>query len=362
MTSLYDVNAHEALTEAPWDEKRVRAGIDGIVADAEAALDGGWSNHPRDDPDDLPERPTSIYFGAGGMIWALHRLGSRLDLAALIEETLQSYRAQPDFEDVPSLWMGESGLLLVAGLLGVGDEARLRARINENVRNPTWEMMWGSPGTILAARAAGLEWRESATILTGEWDVESGLWTQYLYGKVRQIVGPAHGFAGNVHALRDFLPDDELRSRIEGPLRRLAIAEDGLVNWPASVGMEPDRVQWCHGAPGIVATLGDLMPHDLLLGGAELTWRAGPLAKGPGLCHGTAGNGYAFLRTYAVTGDELWLERARQFAVHALEQVERTREKFGQGRYTLYTGDVGAALFAKSCLEKDPRFPTMDVW
>ena len=51
MTSLYDVNAHEALTETPWDEKRVRAGIDAIVADAEAALDGGWPNHPRDDPD-----------------------------------------------------------------------------------------------------------------------------------------------------------------------------------------------------------------------------------------------------------------------------------------------------------------------
>src|SRR5437588_452003 len=87
-------------------------------------------------------------------------------------------------------------------------------------------------------------------------------------------------------------------------------------------------------------------------GAAE--WRAGPLTKGPGLCHGTAGNGYAFLRTYAVTGDELWLERARRFAVHALEQVERTREESGRGRYTLYTGDVGAALFAESCLDVDP--------
>jgi hypothetical protein len=32
--------------------------------------------------------------------------------------------------------------------------------------------------------------------------------------------------------------------------------------------------------------------------GGELTWRAGPLAKGANLCHGTAGNGYAFLALF----------------------------------------------------------------
>ena len=121
-------------------------------------------------------------------------------------------------------------------------------------------------------------------------------------------------------------------------------------------------MQWCHGAPGIVATVGDLMPEDLLLGGAELTWRAGPLAKGPGLCHGTSGNGYALLRTYALTGDEMWLERARRFAMHALEQVRRAREAHGRGRFSFFTGDVGAALYARSCLQADARFPLMDVW
>ena len=82
------------------------------------------------------------------------------------------------------------------------------------------------------------------------------------------------------------------------------------------------------------------MPEDLLLAGAELTWRTGPLAKGPGLCHGTAGNGYALLKTYAVTGDDLWLERARSFAMAALDQLQQ--------RYSLFTGDIGAALFAQA--------------
>jgi Lanthionine synthetase C-like protein len=368
VTALYDPGAHEPLTATPWDDGWVRGRIAEIVADAEEALDGaGWPNHPHDDPDDLPERPTSLYLGAGGMVWALHRLGSSLALAALIDDVLRRYRVQPDFgdEDVPGLLIGESGLLLVAHVLGAGDHARLRARIRENVRNETWELMWGSPGTIIAARFAGLddEAREGAAVLADEWDRKSGLWTQHLYGRVRRFTGPAHGFAGNAHALRGYLDDDELHDRVAATVERYAVREDGLANWPPVLDAEKlDRVQWCHGAPGIVATLGDLMPRDLLLAGAELTWQAGPLVKGPGLCHGTAGNGYAFLRTHAVTGDDVWLERARSFAVHALEQVEQTRAEFGRGRYSLYTGDVGAALFVKSCLEVDPRFPTVDVW
>jgi hypothetical protein len=49
----------------------------------------------------------------------------------------------------------------------------------------------------------------------------------------------------------------------------------------------------------------------LLLKGGELTWRAGPLAKGSNLCHGTGGNGYAFLKLFRRTGMSAgWLGRA----------------------------------------------------
>ena len=77
--------------------------------------------------------------------------------------------------------------------------------------------------------------------------------------------------------------------------------------------------------------------------------------KGAGLCHGTAGNGYALLKTFERTGDERWLERARKFAVHALAQAQGA-----PGRYSLFTGGVGVALFAAGCLEADPRFPVLD--
>ncbi len=36
-----------------------------------------------------------------------------------------------------------------------------------------------------------------------------------------------------------------------------------------------------------------------------------------------AGNGFAFLELFRRTGDELWLDRARRFAIHAIEQSER---------------------------------------
>jgi Lanthionine synthetase C-like protein len=118
----------------------------------------------------------------------------------------------------------------------------------------------------------------------------------------------------------------------------------------------------CHGAPGIVASLATLAPDDpehdrLLRAGAELTWRAGPLAKGAGLCHGTAGNGYAFLALLDRSGNELWLERARAFAVHAAAQVARERGLHRQGRYTLWTGDLGTALYLADCLAGGGRLP-----
>jgi lantibiotic modifying enzyme len=142
------------------------------------------------------------------------------------------------------------------------------------------------------------------------------------------------------------------------------------VNWPPladgdlSANGQPIRVQWCHGAPGMVASLSGLAPGDdehdrLLRAGGELTWRAGPLTKGPGLCHGTAGNGYAFLALLERTGDELWLERARAFAMHAAAQVARARDAHGRGRFSLWAGDPGVALYLADCLagEGAPPLP-----
>jgi lanthionine synthetase-like protein len=148
-------------------------------------------------------------------------------------------------------------------------------------------------------------------------------------------------------------------------LQPFAVEEDGLVNWLPYAGMTRleahrdgrIRTQWCHGAPGIVATLGSLLDEEPAAAGAELTWRAGPLEKGPGLCHGTSGNGYAFLAMLDRTGDERWLARARAFAMHAAAQMEHSRSPDGRCRYTLWTGDLGAALYLADCIDGRGALP-----
>jgi lantibiotic modifying enzyme len=196
-----------------------------------------------------------------------------------------------------------------------------------------------------------------------------------MYAKSMHYMGAGHGFASNVRVLAggDLLDADrrEVLERRALETIRSHIQRDGeLAQWPAL--LEPPgadvktRTQWCHGAPGLVTSFAGIAPHDaelteVLVACGELTWRAGPLAKGAGLCHGTAGNGYAFLKLLRRTGDDRWLERARAFAVHAAEQVERARADHGRGRYTLWTGDVGVALYLASCIAADPAMPILDA-
>jgi hypothetical protein len=200
-----------------------------------------------------------------------------------------------------------------------------------------------------------------------------GLWTQELYGERLRFLGAGHGFAGNVRALfsaPEWLDAPaEVETRALATARAFAIVEDGLASWPPlDIGSRtgaPPRVQWCHGAPGLITCLarlgvGDESHGALLDAAGELVWRAGPIAPNAGLCHGTAGNGFAFLALFSRTGDERWLERARAFAMHAIAQVPRLRAATGRGRYALFTGDLGPALLAAACLHGEPAFPGID--
>lgn len=385
MTALFDPARHEPLADEAWDEARVCATIRLIAEETEDAFDDGWTTHPADSegPADDARRFRTYYLGGAGVIRALAELDAR-GLAEMHGDYV-SYLDRPyssDFPEVdhpPSLWMGETGVRLVLHRLAPTQENadRLAHLIQANARDEHCELMWGSPGTMLAAEtlhelsgeSRWLDlWHESASWLRAQWDTESGLWTQRLPGWEDEVVGPAHGFAGCVRALAAHA-DEDLHRRAASTARRYAVQADGLANWPPAVshaGLRNTRgeirVQWCHGSPGIVASLARVAPGDdeherLLLAGGELTWRAGPIVKGAGLCHGTAGNGYAFLALFARTGDELWLGRARSFAMHAAAQVERARAEFGRGRYTLFTGDPGTALYLADCLRGSGEMP-----
>lgn len=367
---LYDPAAFEPLTAEPWDAARARDAIAAIVADADAAFDpdGLWPAHEWDGyKAALPLK--NLYVGAAGVVWALDDLRRRglaettLDLPSVALRALERWRAEPDFmegEVLPeppesALLTGETGILLVCHLLGLYLGAELEARIRANVRNETEELFWGTPGTLLAAVHAGLDEaaRESAEALASRRD-EEGLWTQRLWGSEFKSLGASHGAVTNVRALLHVHDprNNDLRSDTNRILADRAIWEDGLVNWTP----EP-KLQWDAGTPGILVAARDYLDEELLLAGAETVWQAGPHGdeKGHGICHGTSGNGFALLAAFERTQHELWLERARRFAAHALAQAARL-----PGRYSLFTGGAGTALFAAACLEEDARFPVLE--
>jgi hypothetical protein len=160
----------------------------------------------------------------------------------------------------------------------------------------------------------------------------------------------------------------QLASAVPHTLRQTARHDAGAVNWPNLGGdpASPCLVQICHGAPGIVSAFAPVPERelggidDLLIGAGELIWRAGPLSKGANLCHGTAGNGLALLKLFDRSGDEVWLERARAFAMHAIHRYHATRRRVGRDRYSLWTGDVGIALFLEQCIGKIAALPGVD--
>jgi hypothetical protein len=387
---LYEPTQFEPLTDEPWDPARVEDAIATIVADSDAAFhpDALWPAHEWDGWEEpLPLK--SLWVGAAGAIWALDALRRRghaetsLDLAAAALRTLELKQAAPDFAadehyQPAALLTGETGPLLVAFRLtsdpALADD--VHALVRANVANPTDDVNWGAPGTLLAALAMG-EWtgeprweevaRETATALRARRG-DDGLWRQ---DDDYRGLSTLHGVAGNTLVLLRVEPNDALVAESAAVLTRHAVREDGLANWPGTplwrqLARPRDGrkcLQWCTGAPGVLAGAWEYLDEELLLAGAELIWRAGAHGdeKGHGICHGTSGNGFGLLKAFARTGDERWLERARRFAVHALGQAERLRAANGRGRYSLWTGDVGTALFAAACLDLDARYPILDI-
>ena len=394
---LYRPEAFEPLTETPWDEARARDAIRALVEDADDAYRGRRLFWPADDWDSwqATKPMKNLYVGSAGVLYALDELRrrglgeTRLDLAELALRNLELFRQRPDFMKIErfelresSLLCGETGILLVAWKLAPSVELAddLHARVRANVDNPADEIMWGAPGTLVAARRM-LEWTgesrwreacdETAEALLGRRG-DDGLWTQLLHGVKQRILTPPHGLVGNVQAVApvvDAAAREGLERETAVVLERTAVVEDGLANWPPTDRPTlpgPDgqiRLQWCVGAPGIVTAAHGYLDEELLLAGAELIWAAGPhgLEKGPSICHGTAANGYALLKTFERTGDERWLERARRFAMHASEQVERLRAERGRGRYSLWTGDLGVAWYLADSLEAHARYAILDA-
>lgn len=393
---MTDHSRHVPLRDVPWDADAAKAAIAEIAADAldRFGPDPFWPGHPLDDQ----RRHSGVYYGATGVVWGLDYLRRiraidadfdfRPHLAQLLANIQAEMTAYGDYAAHGSLLAGDMGTALVAMRLApsatMADLVYMRADANTHL--PIRELMWGMPGSMLACLFMSemtneARWRslfdvQAARLLADLRDTADGpIWEQDLYGQHAKFLGPVHGYAGNMIPLLrgwDWLTEEQ-RSRVMDAIPRTLTGtawrmESGISWRPRVVGDTPPTLcQYCHGAPGMVATFAGSpfrQPEleTLLEEGARFTWAAGPLVKGSNLCHGTGGSGYAFLKLYRRTRDTMWLERARAFAMTAIAQCREARHEYGRGRYSLWTGDVGLAIYLWDCLSGNPRFPTVDVF
>jgi hypothetical protein len=401
---LWQPDRHEALAQFPWDAGQAQQRIAHIVADTEARghLERGWPLRPRDvAPQDDPTQPaTPLYHGACGVAWALRHLQG-LGACQLARDPLEglgeaqqhnrAWLADQAQAERAAYLMGDLPFELMAfGAQPTHERAALLAELIEgSLDHPARELMWGSPGCLLAAsflheRTGDARWARlfhaTAERLWQQllWSDEHQChhWTQDLYGRQYNFLDGVHGFVATASALirgRHLLDGDrwaEWQDCIVNTVTRTADQAAGQANWRPMLSHPAGKpqallMQFCHGAPGFVVCLADLPAPQLdalLCAAGEAIWAAGPLTKGANLCHGTGGNGYAFLKLHRRTGDKRWLARARAFAMHAIGQSAADEARHGQLQYSLWTGDLGLACYLWDCLRGEAMFPTLDVF
>ncbi len=344
---LYEPEAFDSLTDRVWDEGWVRSEIERIVADADSAYDPEelW---PAEEWDSwqTPTPLKALYVGAAGVVWALAALErrgqaqSRLDLSQVARRVHEAWRAEPDYMrgiELPS--PARAGFLCRRGghphrrlAAGTGRRARghaLRAGHRERRERRQRDHVGLAGHDAGRARDARVDGRRAV----GE----------RVAGERRRAPAAARG--------RRALDDPPLRRDVSRP--RTALTASSATSSRCASGSRTQRErrwngtrrQRWHARPlsrtGSPTGVRHCSGVRELLGSSSrrpTTWtrscclrlqsssgRRDRTATRRAMASATArpGNGYALLKTFERTGDERWLQRARRFAVHALEQAER---------------------------------------
>jgi hypothetical protein len=349
---LWDPAAHEPLVQDAWDEVRTRAAIRAIVADAEDAYDDGWPPHPDDAGPGDPGPWGGLYLGGPGVVDALRRLAKR-GFVQLRRDYLPYVDTLEPESAGPSLLMGEAGVLLVRHRLepSAATLERFRELVASNVGDAHRELLWGSPGTMLVARELGFDdlWLHSSELAARETvDAEPlrrrapvprrGPWVRRLRARVGR----------------------RRRSGRDGATPRRPRGRRGEL---AAPGRRRARAQRDRPRPVVPrCARDDHVPRVAARRGSRGRRRRADLARRGGRegRRSLPRNGRQRLRVSGLferTGDGRWLERARRFAAHALVQVEKAQAEHGMGRYSLWTGDLGTALFLADCLDGRGTLP-----
>jgi len=332
-----------------------------------------------------------------------------LDLATrYLDAALHSVSHNTKHSDVPSFLQGETGIYALAAAIyyikGKHDDSAnyvsklldmsgyvVSDELDEN------EILYGRAGYIQALIFAYSYTRDEALLSAAVRVVDSLIHTGKEFSRLsksksplmyewheKRYLGAAHGLSGILYTIlvvmqhhrwhhdRDNTHEEKSKKQKVESVDNLNYKFDDKVikssidfiistrlptgNYPTRDDSEEDRlVQWCHGAPGVVLLLckayevfGDSKYGELACDGCDAVWGRGLLKKGLGLCHGIAGNAYAFLATYKVTKQEKYLHRACQFSkfpwatdsTHLLKEMIKTPD----WPYSLYEGIGGAVL------------------
>ncbi|KAF2442406.1 hypothetical protein P171DRAFT_365089 [Karstenula rhodostoma CBS 690.94] len=134
----------------------------------------------------------------------------------------------------------------------------------------------------------------------------------------KAYVGAAHGAIGIITQI--VLTDATWAPKLEAELGALLSYQYESGNFPSSLPPGRDRlVQFCHGAPGVIASLISIKKYfpkleerieRVVAKGRECIWERGLLTKEPCLCHGISGNALALdgdrfehFLTYTTSGE-----------------------------------------------------------
>lgn len=105
--------------------------------------------------------------------------------------------------------------------------------------------------------------------------------------------------------------------------------------------------------------------RDAAIEAGEVVWKSG-IVKKVGLADGVAGNAYAFLSLFRLTGDAVYEERAKAFASflyhNATKLVAGGHGSRADYSYSLFEGLAGTACLWFDLLEPErSRFPGFEL-
>ncbi|XP_050072249.1 lanC-like protein 3 homolog [Anopheles maculipalpis] len=197
----------------------------------------------------------------------------------------------------------------------------------------------------------------------------------------KTYLGAAHGICAILHALLEspwfnhndsgeFCASTTKLADIKNSIDYVLTLQSNDGKFPTRHDSDRTLVHWCHGCGGAIylfakayLTFKEEKYLECCRKSSDTIWRQGLLRKGPGLCHGVAGNGYSFLLMYRLTGELRYLYRAAKFADFLNSTIFSEKLLAPDRPYSLYEGLAGTVCFLADLLNPlQSSFPFMDVF